>query len=252
MGVNNWWCDFDAEFVRKTHDDWRAIRARGAALATWWPFITYLFQTYTLPSIERQTYKDFDKWVFIAPEDEARSACFRRVLPSDWHVSFDSGADFWPRYQQCDLLTVQNIDSDDMFHPLAIETLRCAKIDQPGALAYFEDGYYFDCVTEKLAEYNVKGRDVGPGIYTAETYTREAMQSREAFREYRASWRMINHWDAKSARLPIPLPGRCFVLIIHERNAVSRWDNPNVQKRVGAEITGEEKVRVLREFMPWY
>jgi hypothetical protein len=216
----------------------------------WWTHRLMLLEKYVFPSIERQTFKDFDVIGLFSQRTRDKSGAVAKAFRDRGHtVVFNSAGSIINAYNgACDFLVLMHLDSDDIYDPNALGMI--AEVEpMPGMAVFFQNGYLYGIEggDGRLVEYNADA--CGPGPYFAKVYTRRALKSFESWENYNKRHRLGGvHHTLRKCRQPVALKGRHFCGLVHASNVTRGWHNRNMNKRVGKEILGSAKEEILRRF----
>lgn len=242
---------------------------RCASRPKWWDHHEYLLRTFTLPSLKAQTFQDFDIWaMFLERDAELSQGCRKAIEEFGGHCAtpapvyggcmLDGFHDVAVRYKDADGLVVIGIDSDDMYAPEAI----AAVVERPleaGLAMLFPNGYMYDVRNGRMAKHAIddypehtrKSRTLP---FWAVVFTRPALQSEQAFEEYRVEWglRRGNNTLLRADRTYI-LPEDLTCYLVHKENVYGGWENRHMVSKITRHITRPaEKAKVIEIFGgPW-
>jgi hypothetical protein len=130
------------------------------------------------------------------------------------------------------------VDSDDMIDG----SYSCRIIEHPfteGEVFCFGDGYLVEYQTNRLFEFMAQGGHLPFIVYYI---TKEALKSPESCLEYLNKWKMnVHHYNINKAPNKHIVPGFCWMMSTNKNNTSTAIGNPNVDKRLGAEIIDERR-----------
>ena len=197
----------------------------------WYAERLRLWRQYCMASLAKQTHADFEAWLLCDPKlrhltdptaegiDDER---FRFVYDNAEAMSRVVGHDRYLRVR---------IDSDDAYHPCALEVLAAAADEMDGeGYILFERGYAWDDRDGTLLEFNSISPPFCGVVETGETFGPGRVGFKSHGRVYTFARRIIRE--------------RMFVVVLHGVNRHTGRQHPHV----GKEITGPERWRVMAEF----
>lgn len=216
----------------------------------WWVERSEVFTRYVVPSLNMQTFQDFEVMGFFDERDIPRFWDMRSGFSTDQRCCTTFAG---PRalrenyYNNCEWLCVILLDSDDLYSPTAFELI--AELEpEEGLLAFFEEGWNYSLVDHRLFEFDARKK--GPGPWLAKFYPNSALASEEAWWRYRFQYNLnrLHHQIREVPGRKLLPPGH-FIGLIHEANTERAWDNPPTEKKLGAEVTDAEiKSSILTRF----
>ena len=141
------------------------------------------------------------------------------------------------------MVVLVHMDSDDMYAENFIEELKKIKPER-GLVIFAEDGYMLDMESGRL--FHFQPGEHGPGPYFAMCYTRASLLTGANWDKYREKFKLFKlHHELRSCPIKAKLPAGLFCGTIHGTNTSRTMKNPNTMKRVGAEITDEDKKEAI-------
>jgi hypothetical protein len=218
-----------------------------------------ILDRYTLPSLERQTHRDFDVLITLQREQGRRNAPIKAVAKAhgcdvlvrpymtwEYPLAPNHHAYLCARYGALDWLILLHLDSDDCYAEDVVKLLLAEPLSE-GLMMWFAWGFLYSLKDGRMARF---GSDTGPQPFWAEVYSRAALTDAGTLMAYRYKWRM-ECYHSEVARSPnnrrLTHRGR-FCQLIHGANATTAWADPNTAKKVGEFLDEERKRIALRHF----
>jgi hypothetical protein len=189
-----------------------------------------LYLRYTVPSLLRQTDPPDRIWLNCRPDSEAELRPFRKILEeAGVLVTFDRLARETQRLhgEGARRLLVVRIDSDDMYHPNALETVRVVQGEHGSCL--FQYGYCYFRQADKLREYNYPS----PPFYSLRMHVWP--------KQLQPSWLGEPHDTFLELLGPRLVPSRLFCCLQHGQQVSTQGKAKMCARRVEG-----ERGRVLR------
>jgi len=226
----------------------------------WWERRAEVFERVTLPSLLNQRCRDFDVVLTVRDVDNdadnpllrlAEEAGFEVcVRPYEqWRYPLAPNHYEWfvERYRDvCDWLMLVQLESDDAYEEGVVQLLYDMGV-RDGLVFYFDVGYAYGLEDGRLCRYGIRNL---PEAFFGCVYGPRALQSAEAFREYRRQWRHdFFHYNAPRAPRSRRMPEGMFLQTVHGANSTSSWRNKPTARRVIEWITDEgERRDILARF----
>jgi hypothetical protein len=221
----------------------------------WWGKRLKILKEIVFPSLENQTFQDFD---IVAPfttdipkgyadevieflKSKSVHVCWDDRKIRDFVEPVDKLRELY--HGKVKNIILVNLDSDDVYHKTAFEKL----LQVPsvvGQVYIFRNGFVYDIPTKRLALY--EGRPSPPPFF-AMTFTNDALESQENWDEYVKYYNLqAEHPHLKRCLVKKEMPDGLFCYVFHEYNVTSSWDNPHHKKKIKELVTGEAKNKVLK------
>ena len=117
-----------------------------------------------------------------------------------------------------------------------------------GQAMFFDIGYFYGLHDQRLFVCDASG--CGPPPYFAKVFTASALKSKRDWNRYAKRHRLhgVRHELRRCPKHKVLEPSH-FLGTIHDANVTRAWENPNLVKRMGSEITDDkEKTQILERF----
>ncbi len=220
---------------------------RTVANPTWWIERIKIIRQYVLPSLKNQNDQDFTAWALFDRYRHDLNAFDTWCTSGDRFISTVNGPQSLRiRYKDhCDYLVLIHLDSDDMYGCGALEAIKQVK-PSPGLIMFFERGFFYGLDDKRLFTCATKKGRVGPPPHFANVYTKESLQSKQAWDAYRAQHKFnLLHFQLYRAPHQVILPPGHFCGSVHGANTTRQWDHPTMSKRLGKEIKDQVKKEIV-------
>lgn len=193
----------------------------------WWEERAEIMRRFVMPSLQAAT-ADVTVLATFRPETMKLARPVLDVLRPVDAVTYVGDRDealvkiFLPE----DVLVVAHLDSDDLYHPLALAEMEHA-CRQEGSVAVLRDGYYLDINDGRMAEVRMPG----PPFFAA-AYTRDALKDLESLHAYRLRWHQKYHHQMQNCERTSVIEGHRYMQTIHGTNTSTSWDNPHTKNKI--------------------
>jgi len=234
--------------IHRTLDDPRTKRC--LLNPDWWKQRVGLFEKYTLKSLKRQAFKDFEIWTPISPHapKEGVKYLLESAKKHGFHAFYDVADNktkfskpYTEAIKRCgdaDWLVLINIDSDDIYRSDAIRKISLYK-PRPGLTLIFEDGFIYDPRNDRLAYYEMKN---SPPPFFAICYSREALKDEESFLEYEKEWKLDGfHYELLRTKNHKLIGSGHYSYIVHGTNTSTAWQREETARHIVYEFKDKVK-----------
>lgn len=227
------------------------------ARAEWWESRLQILKEIVYPSLERQTFQDFDVVTPFSTDIDPKlaSPMMDFLIEKGAYVSWDDRklkdfvepvpffSDFY--HDRVDNLIVVNHDSDDIYAPTAFEEIMSKPVVE-GQTYIFRNGYVYDKETKRLAHYEGGG---SPPPFYAMTFANRALKSQYEWDKYCREYGLkVEHPSLDKSKVKIDLSSGQFLYYFHEENVTSSWLNPHHLPKIKQLVTGDHKKQILELF----
>ena len=216
----------------------------------WWEQRASIMKKYVIPSLKNQKFKNFDVWGLFMRGFEQQSKPVRKLFDAEgYHTTFDGPAEIRSTYYGWDdieWLGLIHHDSDDLYSEDAFKLY--SKVEPAeGRIAYYHRGLVYGCSDSRLFTFGYKSSP--PLAFHMTFYPKWALRSEPHWYGYRrVSGVATDHFQIHKTKRSVQLPNGNFCQLIHGKNTVTAWKNPNVKKRLGRKVEGKERQKIMARF----
>lgn len=220
----------------------------------WWIYRAHIMETYTLKSLQNQTFRDFGIVAGVAEESVKFSKPVADVVkkvggeiavhPLRYPDKEGQGAarssilELLKRHT--DAVVIIHLDSDDMYRDDALQEIADRDPDK-GRVLYFESGWIWDINSGELREY-LPG--VCPAPFFSRCYTKDYEKNPD---EYDKKYELRNfHWNLSSSPVKMAIGNGRYCVVVHGQNTTTTMKEMGEKKRLGDKASKPSEV--LRRF----
>lgn len=228
---------------------------------SWWKKRADILRRFTFPSLANQTFDDFDIWVSILKRYEELSKPVQRVCKEAQQKYFGGRLHVliakWPRYstprephhwllRYKRPIVAVHLDSDDMLHREALASVAQVPF-QHGQVILFRNGWVFDMIHHRLAEYRARG---GAPPFYAMCFGKKALASPHRWvTERKDAGFNVPHSQLVKCKKRACVRDGLYCYVIHEANLALGWNDRHTRPHVGRLIDeSSDQVRILEAF----
>jgi hypothetical protein len=174
-----------------------------------------LYLRYSVPSLRRQTVRDFIVWLDCRPGSERDLEAYLPALhEAGVRVTFDGGRELLASFPgEVEHFYITRLDSDDLYAPDAIELI--SRLHGEHRASQFYRGYTYDLASGAI--HRVARRS--PPFYSLRFARDEASSSRDFSKWLAPMGSMRGHNVVRDRLRPVPLPDARFCCLRHDANA---------------------------------